>query len=363
MKRAKVIAYYLPQFHPIKENDEWWGQGYTEWTTVAKAKPLFKGHDQPHVPADLGFYDLRLAESRDLQAELAKQAGIDAFCYWHYWFGNGEQLLEKPLQLVVETGHPDFPFCLGWANHSWKKKNWNAETSILDQTLLMEMTYPGADDFKAHFYKMLPMFKDRRYYKIAGKLLFLIYDFSSVPLLDLFMSLWQKLAKEHGLPPFCFLCIVRNIEEIRKAENFAFDYLVWENHHHVLSSGSINKNRIRNILGAFIKHPLNVMYYSEFIKKLDYQVVIDNEKILPTIFPNWDTSPRRGYGGTILRNASPSLFREHVENVLNVISRKSEENRILFLKSWNEWGEGNYMEPDIQYGQQRIKMLREALYK
>ena len=138
--KIKIIAFYLPQFHPFKENDEWWGKGFTEWTNVAKAKPLFKGHYQPKIPADLGFYDLRLPEVREEQAQLAKQAGIYGFCYWHYWF-NGQELMERPWNEVVNSENPDFPFCIGWANESWMSKMWNKDGSIAAGKILIEQTY------------------------------------------------------------------------------------------------------------------------------------------------------------------------------------------------------------------------------
>lgn len=150
-KKARVIALYLPQFHPIPENDAWWGKGFTEWTNVAKAKPLFKGHYQPHIPADLGFYDLRLPEVREAQAELAREAGIEGFCYWHYWFGNGRRLLERPFNEVLESGKPDFPFCLAWANHSWSSNSWKKGFALQKNTLLLEQTYPGEQDYIDHF--------------------------------------------------------------------------------------------------------------------------------------------------------------------------------------------------------------------
>ena len=150
-KKARVIAFYLPQFHPIPENDKWWGKGFTEWTNVAKAKPLFKGHYQPHIPADLGFYDLRLPEVREQQAQMAREAGIEGFCYWHYWFSHDKKLLERPFQEVLQSGKPDFPFCLGWANHNWTNKSWEAGTRQQKDMTLMKMVY-SEDEYIQHFY-------------------------------------------------------------------------------------------------------------------------------------------------------------------------------------------------------------------
>lgn len=362
MKKAKVIAYYLPQYHPTSENDAWWGKGYTEWTTVAKARPLFKGHVQPKIPADLGFYDLRLPIIREQQAELAKEAGIDAFCYWHYWFGNGIQLLEKPLQEVVSSGKPDFPFCLGWANHTWHKKIWNSDVSRLDQTVLMEMNYPGVQDYEDHFYKMLPTFQDKRYYKIDGRLVFLIYVVRDIPELDEFFSTWQNLARKNGLPPFYFIGHINDEKEMVYARQFAFDHLVLENHFPAMSSKHMNVNRAKTVLSMFFKKPLSVYKYADFISKLDYHLVEENNDIFPTVYPNWDTSPRRGAGGKILIDATPELFKNHVNRVLDILKDKDEQEKVIFLKSWNEWGEGNYMEPDLEFGKQRIQALHDALY-
>src|ERR1039457_4911938 len=167
---VKLIAFNLPQFHPIPENDEWWGKGFTEWTNTAKAKPLFTGHYQPHVPADLGFYDLRLPESRKAQADMARAYGIEAFCYYHYWFA-GKRLLERPVNEIIESGEPDFPFCLCWANDTWSGI-WHGTP----KHILVEQTYPGYDDYKAHFDYLLKAFSDRRYLTIDGKPLFVVYQ-------------------------------------------------------------------------------------------------------------------------------------------------------------------------------------------
>ena len=178
--KVEIIAFYLPQFHPIPDNDEWWGKGFTEWTNVGKAKALFKGHNQPRVPADLGYYDLRLPIVREQQVELAKEAGVTAFCYWHYWFGNGKRLMADIFNEVLNTGKPDFPFCLGWANHSWYAKNWNSDGTSTNK-LLIEQMYPGIDDEKMHFTFLLKAFKDPRYVKIDNKPFLLIFDPISIP--------------------------------------------------------------------------------------------------------------------------------------------------------------------------------------
>ena len=165
-KKARLIAFYLPQFHPIPENDEWWGKGFTEWTNVAKARPLFRGHHQPLVPADLGFYDLRVPETREAQASLAREYGIEAFCYYHYWFA-GKRILERPFDEVLASGQPDFPFCLCWANQSWTGVWHGAPNKVL-----IEQTYPGQDDHRRHFEYLLPAFADRRYLRVEGKPVF-----------------------------------------------------------------------------------------------------------------------------------------------------------------------------------------------
>ena len=170
--KARVLAYYLPQFHPIPENDEWWGKGFTEWTNVGKAKPLFPGHYQPHVPADLGYYDLRVPETREAQAQMAREYGIEGFVYWHYWFGNGKRLLERPFNEVLESGKPDFPFALAWANETWSGFYHGLRD---EKQILIEQTYPGEEDYIAHFNALLPAFKDKRYITCDGKPIFVIY--------------------------------------------------------------------------------------------------------------------------------------------------------------------------------------------
>lgn len=349
--RAKVIAFYLPQFHPIAENDNWWGKGFTEWTNVAKAKPLFHNHYQPKVPADLGFYDLRVPEIRQQQAQLAREAGVDAFCYWHYWLGGGKQLMEYPLQEVVKSKNPDFPFCLGWANHTWYKKAWNSSVSRFSQEKLIEQTYP-AEDIDKHFYTMLPMFQDDRYYRLHNKLVFLIYDPLSIPYLKEFMERWQDLATQYSLPGFYFIAQV-DANTIKK------DYSMFDAVNYDCIRNLFNNSRLRRFIAYTIKRPI-IRQYKSILKIYDLDI-IKSAKVYPTIYPNWDVTPRIGYIGTILQNSTPALFKKHVEQIIQTISHKAEEDQVIFLKSWNEWGEGNYMEPDLKFGKGFICALRDAL--
>ena len=202
--KPRIIGLYLPQYHPIPENDEWWGKGFTEWTNVAQARPLFRGHYQPRIPADLGFYDLRVPEVREQQAELACEAGLEGFCYYHYWFGNGKQLLERPFNEVLASGKPDFPFCLCWANHDWTNKSWIKGNSMRMDSTIAKMVY-SKEDHIAHFKALLPAFHDRRYMTVDGKPIFAVYAPHDIPDVEQFIETWQKLARENGLPGIHFV--------------------------------------------------------------------------------------------------------------------------------------------------------------
>lgn len=365
MSRPKIIAFYLPQYHPVKENNEWFGDGFTEWTNVAKAKPLFNGHDQPKIPRDLGFYDLRLPEVREMQAELAKEAGIDAFCYYHYWFGNEKVILEKPLQEVVRLGEPDFPFCICWANHSWYKKNWNPDAKRIEQNLLLEQKYPSDDDIIKHFNFLLPTFKDKRYYRIDGRLLFAIYNILDIPDFHHFKTLWNKLATENGLPEFYFLSYTSKIKDIdssvmKDTEGTILSLVTNIEFKQNYSRTNILRDLLRSKYSEWSGRPQLVFEYKEAMNYL-LDPIARREDVIPVIVPNWDYTPRRGAGGLILKDAKPELFKEHVKSAFEMISDKTPSKQIVFLKSWNEWGEGNYMEPDLVYGKGYIHALREAI--
>lgn len=353
--KNRVIAFYLPQFHPTPENDKWWGKGFTEWTCMGKAKPLFKGHYQPRVPADLGYYDLRVPESREMQAEYARRAGIEGFCYWHYWFGNGRRLLERPFNEVLESGKPDYPFCLGWANHSWYKKLWDKDTK--KDTLLMKQEYLGEEDYKMHFNFALKAFKDHRYIKDGNKPLFFIFRPLDIP--NNFILLWQKWAKENGFKDgIAFIGECRYNEDPQKIRAKGFDYIYRDRVGVYYDRDFSTFQRIKQHLKHILFHrPLLCFDYSDFVKKLTDPEVDKEVENIPMIMPNWDHSPRSGSKGLILNNSTPENFRIHIRRVFDAIKDKPKEKRFVFLKSWNEWGEGNYMEPDLRFGNGYIDVL------
>lgn len=350
---AKFIAFYLPQYHTTKENDEWWGPGFTDWRSTVLAKPLFKGHVQPKVPADLGYYDLRVPETRMKQAELAKEYGIDAFCYWHYWFGNGKRLLNLPFDEVVKSGEPDFPFCLGWANHSWYKKSWGGKGK--DQ-LLIEQEYPGEEDFVLHFNTMLPAFKDKRYFKHDGKLVFIVYRPLLIKDVKNFIKTWRRLAKENGLNDFFFIGKDIYCEEKDAILEAGFDAAYEDNIFGVLHREAKYKKIARLLLNKLLKRPM-VFEYKEAVKYM----LTDREKdetVCPLVTPNWDHSPRSGAKNAIFIHTEPRYFQKLVSDACDIANSK--KNDIVILKSWNEWGEGNYMEPDLQYGRGMLGALKKG---
>lgn len=355
----EVIAFYLPQYHPTPHNDEWWGKGFTEWTNVAKARPLFRGHYQPKIPADLGFYDLRLPIVREQQVELAKEAGVTGFCYYHYWFGNGEQELELPFNEVVESGKPDFPFCLCWANETWSKKFWNKDGNVANKKELAIQKYLGEEDDRLHFKTLLKAFRDKRYIRVDGKPLFMIYQPFLFEEVGRFMSLWNTLAKENGLESFYFVaCTIKIEQEYNRLKEMGFDAVCSSR----LGYGkqSYFSYVMKKLISVILDKPRSFAY-----KKIYPQLVGDfeqnHEDVFPTMIPNWDHTPRSKEHGYLYRNATPELYYKHAVDVLTRISNKKPSRQIAFLKSWNEWGEGNYIEPDLKYGHGYINALKKAL--
>lgn len=345
---ARVIAFYLPQFHPIPENDAWWGTGFTEWTNAAKAKPLFRGHYQPHVPADLGFYDLRVPETRESQASMAREHGVEAFCYYHYWFG-GKRLLERPFTEVLDSGKPDFPFCLCWANATWTGI-WHGDPG----RILIEQTYPGDEDYRSHFRTLLPAFRDKRYLTVDGKPLFMIYKPRDLPDASRVAELFRAMAAQAGLPGL-YLVGVSHRDNWNPETN-GFDAVVVQNlpglKAHVPWRHPLLKSKVK--LGG---HRLTVYDYGELLDTFVPDVT-RQLRYLPCLIPSWDNTPRSGMNGLVMHGSTPELFRLSVRQALEAVADKPTEHRLVFLKSWNEWAEGNHMEPDLRDGHGYLEALR-----
>ena len=350
---ARLIAFYLPQFHPIPENDEWWGKGFTEWTNTAKAKPLFPGHYQPHVPADLGFYDLRVPETRMAQAEMAREYGIEAFCYYHYWFA-GKRLIERPFAEVLESGKPDFPFCLCWANQTWSGIWHGAPNKVL-----IEQTYPGDDDHRNHFDFLLRAFTDRRYVTVDGKPLFLIFKPLEIPEVKKMTDLWREWAEQAGLKGLYLVGYF--LSPFLKPQEYGFD-------------GSLVERLPPRRGGVSRRRPIKWLI-RELQMKLGKPTTYSYEKILPEllggnipnngeypmVMPNWDNTPRSGKHGLVFHGSTPELFRILVRKALQIVEKYPPEHKIIFVKSWNEWAEGNHLEPDLKFGRGYLKVLKEEI--
>lgn len=353
--KTRAIAFYLPQFYPTPENDEWWEPGFTEWTNVTKAKPLFKGHYQPRLPKDLGFYDLRVPEVRERQAQMAREAGIEGFCYWHYWFA-GRRLLDRVFREVVESGKPDYPFCLCWANHSWMAKTWKPNEP---GKMLMEQTYPGIEDYKNHFYAMLPAFKDERYIKVDGKCLFGIFEPKDFPDAKTFIDVWNKLAKENGLEGFCFFALTQGMKKYRCFDHSIYDMIVFDRliDTYQRYQQSRIQSRIRKI--RLKLHKPHLGSYDDYINE-SLELIKSDSSLMPCINPDFDHTPRSSYKWIVMEGSTPEKWEYLCKQCKLILDSREKNDQLLFIKSWNEWGEGNYLEPDQKFGSGYLDATRAA---
>lgn len=333
--RARLLAFYLPQFHPIPENDRWWGKGFTDWTNVARARPLFPGHYQPHLPANLGFYDLRLPESRTAQAELAGTHGIEGFCYWHYWF-SGKRLLHEPIDDVLASGKPDFPFCLAWANETWSRR-WLGE----ERAVLQKQEYSRKDDL-THIRWLLPALCDDRAVRVRGRPVFLVYRPADLPSPACMSDTFRGECVRHGLPE-PFLIGIKAHKEF-DARTIGFDAtLTFEPHLGVLNDP----------LGPGLK----VYDYGEARQLMKARRTSAEYR---TIFVSWDNTPRRGADGVVFTNASPQLFERGLSELIDDVIARPFDDRLVFINAWNEWAEGNHLEPDRRYGVGYLEAVAKA---
>ena len=345
-----VLALYLPQFHPIPENDEWWEPGFTEWTNVAAARRLFAGHRQPDLPGELGFYDLRVPEVRDRQAALAAASGVTAFCWWHYWFA-GHRLLERPFDEVLASGEPSLPFCLGWANQSWSGV-WHGAP----ERVLIEQTYPQGDD-RAHFDHLVGAFRDPRYYRVDGKPLFLVFRPQELPDARRFVDSWQAMAKEAGLEGLYLVAFCESRAWGSQYDGHVddgFDAAV----HVAFPFERTVTTRVRDRLRTASELAGPGRYH--YARDLPAYPRTLKGVVHPCVYPNWDNTPRSGRRGTVVVDASPDRFARHVEQAVRRAALNPVGQQLVFVKSWNEWAEGNHLEPDRVHGRGWLDALARA---
>ena len=369
-KKHRVIAINLPQFHPFKENNEWWGEGFTEWTNVVKARPRFKGHYQPHLPSNTGFYDLRLPEARQMQADMARKYGIYGFCYYHYWF-NGKQLMERPVNDILKSGEPDFPFMLCWANENWTKA-WDG----LNKNILIQQNYSHEDDIEHMRWLCKNVFSDKRYIRVDDKPVFAVYRIELFPDFSNTVKTWRKVAKEEfGMDLYLINAQFAASPKGEKVlsdngldASYDFQPFDWEKVY------DIPRYRyMKSILWRipwlnkqpFYKKKLNrlplVGSYPEYVEEMKKQPM-PSYKVFPCVCPSWDNSPRRvGKYFYALANSTPTFFGEWLSDTLKRFVPFSKEENFVFINAWNEWAEGNHLEPDQKWGTAYLEEVKKAI--
>ncbi len=353
MEKPKVLAINLPQFHANPENDEWWGRGFTEWTNVTKAKPLFDGHYQPHLPADLGFYDMRLLETLEEQASLAKEYNIDGFCYYHYWF-SGKRLLHEPIDLILESKNPDFPFCYFWANETWSRR-WMGE----EKEVLIKQEYSHDDD-RNHALWLVQSFKDERYIKIDGRPIFIIYKPFDLPNARKTIKIFEEVCLNNGIKKPFFVAS-NSHDRNKNPYELGFDHaLHFQPRLQVLSEfmveGPSIKKLIRNVLNGVFNSKLRLYtykYYKDRIHNLEM-----NYPGFPCVLVGFDNTARREKNAIVLKDQSVELFEYSLIEASKKAMELNEGEQIVFINAWNEWAEGNHLEPCRQFGRQFLDAVK-----
>jgi lipopolysaccharide biosynthesis protein len=356
--RTQLITFHLPQFYPTPQNDVWWGKGFTEWTSVTRTTPRFRGHYQPHLPADLGFYDLRMPEARAAQADLARQYGLGAFCYYHYWF-MGDRLLERPVDELIASGQPDFPYCLCWANHHWTR-NWDGQ----EQAMLQRQDYSVEDDHR-HFEWLSRAFRDPRYLRLNGRPVFLIYRGSGMPDVKATLLRWRDLARKAGIGELFLAHVESSKADLGKCREWGFDAGVEHAPNWAILPPPQRRTflwRVLRKLGlsekAWGQHAF--FDYGEIRKAMTAQPEPDYLQFR-TVLPMWDNSARRKSAAYVLLNSSPAAYQEWLEETIRKAKRLEDGSRVVFINAWNEWAEGNHLEPCQKWGHAYLEATQAAL--
>ena len=339
--KVKIIALYLPQFHEIEENNRAWGKGFTEWDNVKKAVPLFEGHYQPREPLNDNYYNLLNPCTLEWQIKLAKKYGVYGFCFYHYWFRDGKYVLEKPAEMLLNSPDLDIPFCFSWANEPWTK-TWHGATG--EKEVLIEQRYGDKKQWRKHFDYLLPFFKDSRYIKAEGKPILLIYQINKIGCFNQMVDLWESLAIQNGIPGIYIVDMLTSDGKIsrNKRVSASVDF----------EPGKEKRKNSRK------EGKLQINSYDEVCIQMINTIHKKNE--YRCIFVDYDDTPRRGVDGNIFPGSAPDKFGAYFQKIIE-LSQK-EDNSFVFLNAWNEWGEGNYLEPDKKNGYAYLEAVQKALH-
>lgn len=378
----KIISFYLPQYHRIKENDEWWGEGYTEWTNVKLGKPYLKNQNQPRVPYKNNYYNLNedFKETFTSQMEMAKKYGIYGFCFYHYWFKDGKKLLEKPVEKFLEDKSLDMPFCMCWANEPWTRV-WDGS----DKEVIMPQEYGDEKEWTDHFMYLLPYLKDDRYIKLNGRPLLVIYRPEIIPELERMLNCWERLSDKFGLSkPYFVAQGIFYANSQNKSKNID-SYILYEPGY---TQNSISRND-KNSYSVLLKNPvlsIDVIIQhmkvkiAKFLKLKSFRMLsyifdydlfwrwiikrkVPEKKVFLGAFVDWDnTARRKEKGARLFKNVSPQKFGNYMEELIKKAKRETNQD-MIFVNAWNEWGEGTYLEPDEKYGFQYLEAIKNALEK
>lgn len=349
---VKLLAFHLPQYHTFPENDEWWGKGFTDWVNIKKAKPLYKGHNQPKVPID-GYYDMLDKKTHVRQAELAKQYGIYGFCYYHYWF-NGKMLMEKPLEMILDEKDIELPFCMCWANEPWTR-SWDGKS----KEVIMPQSYGNKKDWEKHIQYLLPFFKDERYIKIDNKPVFVIYRTNYINDCDAIIAYWESICKENGFDGI-YLVEELNGFQFKPTCKKTSAVLEFEPIYTHIKSKTVWKKaviKLKERLGI----PYSKYSYAKTCKKIINRPIAkyDNKKTFLGMFAGWDNTPRRKKGGEIAEDATAEKFYYALKK--QVERSNSINSDFLFINAWNEWAEGAYLEADDRNGYSYLEAVKRVV--
>lgn len=360
MTKIRALAIHLPQFHTIPENDEWWGKGFTEWTNTRKEKPRFKGHYQPHTPLNENYYDLSDVDSLKHQVALAKKYLIDGFCFYHYWF-DGKLLLEKPLENLINDKTIDFPFCLSWANENWTRR-WDGK----DNEVLVGQNHSIEDD-KKHIEYLLKYFKDERYIKVNGAPVLLIYKTELIPHIKETLNMWNEYLKQNGFPGLYTINMEstsssKGVDKSEDGFSAAMDFQPnWANLPRKERETKLKRFVNRTLKRSSSYSENKIFSYFKYFQLEKNRIWNLPYKIYPTVVPSWDNSARRVKGAVIFKGASPKLYGEWLNHILLRFKPFSEEENFVFINAWNEWAEGNHLEPCKKWGYKYLEITKKYI--